>query len=145
MGAKSATLYNKPIMLVEGSQARPPTVKEVLEELDITRDVVHVRDAEQALERLKGEPPLEPSVILLDTVTNGDGGLEALRAVKSDPVLRTIPVIVLASSGDARVVNESFALGAAGFVIKSTYRDEFVEVVRAIHEYWTLSKVPDHH
>lgn len=138
-------LYSKPIMLVEGLEATPPTVKEALEELGITRDVVHVHDAQQALGCLQGEPPLEPSVIFLDTVTNGNGGLEVLRAVKGDPMLRAIPVIVLASSADARVVNESFAIGAAGFITKSTCPDEFVEAVRAIHEYWMLSEIPDHH
>lgn len=138
-------LYSKPIMLVEGPQATTPTVQEALNELGMTQDVVHVHDAEQALDRLQGDQPLEPSVIFLDTVTNGDKGLEVLRAVKGDRALKAIPVIVLASSGDARVVNDSFALGAAGYVIKSMRRGEFIEAVRAIREYWTLSEVPDHH
>jgi CheY-like chemotaxis protein len=141
-GSEEQMLYTKPILLIEGAQATSPTIKEALDELGMTSNVVHVHDVERALERLSSRQHVEPAVIFLDGSTHGRDGLELLRTIKSDPRLGTIPVIVLAPSADARIVNESFALGAAGFVVKSLCREEFVEAVRAIHDYWTLSEVP---
>lgn len=135
-------LYGKPILLIEGAQATRPTIEEALDELGMTRNVVHVSDVAQALERLSSPQVLEPAVILLGSSMKGQDDLDLLRAIKSERQLKTIPVIVLAPSADARIVNESFALGAAGFVVKSPCWEEFVETVRTIHEYWTLSEVP---
>lgn len=135
-------MYARPMLLIEGPHARPPTASEALNELGLTGNVVHCHDLGQALERLKGERALEPAVIVLDGLIEAHEGLDVLRAFKSSETLRSVPVVVLAPSGNARVVDESFSLGVAGFVVKSGSRSEFVEAVRAIHEYWTLSEAP---
>ncbi len=135
-------VYSKPILLIEGPQATSPTIREALDELGMTRHVVQVDDIRRALHYLNDAQAMEPGVIFLDSAAGHRDGLEFLRAVKADPILQTIPVIVLAPSAQAQIVNESFALGAAGFVVKSLCRQEFAEAVRAIHEYWTLSEVP---
>lgn len=141
-GAKDKLLCAKPILLIEGPEAASPTVKEAMDELGMARQVVHVPDVEQALERLTAQQALEPAVISLNSLTGERDSLESLRLLKSDPNTKTIPVIVLAPSGDAQIVNESFALGVAGYVITSASRDQVVQAVRAIGEYWTLSEVP---
>jgi DNA-binding NarL/FixJ family response regulator len=135
-------MYDKPVVLIEADQARPPTASEVLHELGLARNVLRFHDAGQALDRFKRERVPDPAVIVLDGLSSGEADLDALRAVKSDETLKSVPVIVLAPSGDPQVVDESFSLGAAGFVVKSASRGEFVEAIRAVHEYWTLSEVP---
>lgn len=135
-------MYGKPILLIEGPGARPPTVSEALGQLGLTANVVHCHSLGQALDRLKSERDLEPAVIVLDGLTEAQDGLDALKAVKSSQTLRSIPVVVPAPSGEEQVVDESFAPGAAGFVVKSGSSSEFAEAVRMIHEYWTLSEVP---
>lgn len=135
-------MYTRPMLLIEGPHARPPTASEALDDLGLTGDVVHCHNLGQALDRLKGERALEPAVIVLDGLTEAQEGLDVLKALKSSEALRSVPVVVLAPSGETQVVDESFSLGVAGFVVKSGSRSEFVEAVRAIHEYWTLSEVP---
>ena len=80
--------------------------------------------------------------IVLDGSHEEVSGLDVLRAVKRDDKLKAIPVITLAPSGDAKTINKSFELGAAGYVVKSDNHEDFVEAVRAVHQYWTLSEVP---
>ena len=141
-GAKGGVMYGKPIVVIEGAQAKPPTAREALDALGLARNMVHFDNADQALGRLRGERAWEPAVIVLDGLPDGPNGLDALKILKSDETLRAIPVIVVTPSGDAQVVDESFARGAAGFVVKPASRSEFIETMRAIHEYWTLSEVP---
>jgi len=133
---------SKPILLVEDGQATAPTVRSAFGELGISRDVVHVSDADEALAYLKENASGEPSIIFLNSSSEQAGSLDLLRVVKRDARLRSIPVIALAPSSDTQVINESFELGAAGYVVKSSDRQEFIEAVRAIYEYWTLSQVP---
>ena len=135
-------MYGKPIVVIEGAQARPPTAREALDALGLACNMVHFDSADQALGRLKGERAWKPAVIVLDSPANGPKEMDVLKTLKSDETLRTIPVIVVTPSGDAQVVDESFAQGAAGFVVKPASRSEFIETMRAIHEYWTLSEVP---
>ena len=133
---------SKPILLVEDGRATAPTVGTVLDELGISYGVVRVSEADEALVSLGETPSGKPSVILVDSSSGQANVLDLVRAVKQDERLNGIPVIVLTPSGDARVVNESFELGAAGYVVKPSDRQEFVEVLRTIHRYWTLSRVP---
>lgn len=135
-------LYSKPILLIEGVSATPPTIREALDELGMTRNVEQVHDVKEALRHLGDPRTQEPAVIFLNGSASDRDDLELLRVVKADPMLKTIPVIVMAASASATIVNETFALGAAGFIVKSGSREQFVEAVRAIREYWTLSEVP---
>ncbi len=132
----------KPIFLVEDSQAERPTVKQALDELGVGDRVVSLPTAVEALEYLYGGTTAKPAVILVDVSRQDADGFEVLRAVKTDEQLKSIPVIVVAPSNDVQIINESFEFGAAGYVVKSPELDEFVEAVRAVHEYWTLSESP---
>ena len=132
----------KPILLIEDDGASGPTVRAALGELGVSHGVVHVTNADEALAFLRTEAPHMPSIIFLDGSQKETNGLDVLKAVKRDEKLRSIPVITLAPSGDASIINESFELGAAGYVVKSQNHKDFVEAVRAVHQYWMLSEVP---
>jgi CheY-like chemotaxis protein len=69
-------------------------------------------------------------------------GLEFLQVVKQDLELRRIPVVVLTSSREEQDRVESFDLGVAGYMLKPVDYQQFVEIVRAIDLYWTLSQLP---
>jgi DNA-binding NarL/FixJ family response regulator len=61
---------------------------------------------------------------------------------KTDEVLTTIPVVILAKSCDESDVFEGFALGAAGYVVKSNDRGRLREQIAVILTYWTMNQVP---
>ncbi|MHC4517163.1 MAG: response regulator [Planctomycetota bacterium] len=132
----------KAVLLIEDERATAPSVRAALGELGVSHAVVHVTDADEALEMLRAESQGLPSVILLDGSQEQTNGLAVIKALKRDERFRSIPVITLAPSGDATVINKSFELGAAGYVVKSPNHEDFVEAVRAVHQYWTLSELP---
>jgi DNA-binding response OmpR family regulator len=70
-------------------------------------------------------------------------GIDFLKVIKQDDELKRIPVIVLTTSKDELDRVNSFDLGVAGYMIKPVDYMQFVEVVRAINMYWTLSELPD--
>ena len=70
-------------------------------------------------------------------------GIEFLRIVKNDENLRKIPVVVLTTSVEEQDKVESFNLGVAGYMVKPMDYGQFVEVVKTIHLYWTLSELAE--
>ena len=69
-------------------------------------------------------------------------GIEFLRVTKSDPQLRRIPVVVLTASQSEADRIASFDLSVAGYMIKPVGFEQFVNVLRTIDLYWTLSETP---
>lgn len=132
----------KPILLVEDRRSQGTTVRQALEVLEAGRRVVHCSTAAEALQYLDDDTVCRPSVILADASRRDADGLEILRKVKADERFATIPVIIVASSSDVRTIDESFCLGVAGYVVRSPELGEFVEAMRAVHEYWMLSESP---
>ncbi|MFN8652039.1 MAG: response regulator [Gemmatimonadales bacterium] len=105
--------------------------------------IAHVApDGESALRYLRREPPFQrarrPGLILLDLNMPKLNGLETLRALKQDPLLRHIPVIVLTVSDAPSDVRAAYAEGAAGYVRKPDDFEAFAGVVRELSDYWTL-------
>jgi CheY-like chemotaxis protein len=127
---------------VEDDKVDVMTVKRSLEELDITNQLVQMNNGEEAYEYLKDEDSKEPCLILLDLNTPRMDGLEFLKVIKYDQKLKKIPVIVLTTSNNHCDIIESFELGAAGYMIKSVNYDRFVDTLRIINSYWTLSESP---
>jgi len=131
-----------PILLVEDDSIDVMTIKRALSELGITNKLVHVTNGEAALEYLRADGNEQPCIILLDLNTPRMDGIEFLGIVKSEDFLRRIPVVVLTTSSNRCDIIESFKLGAAGYVVKSISYDRFVETLKIIDQYWTLSELP---
>ena len=69
-------------------------------------------------------------------------GIEFLGAVKSDEQLKRIPVVVLTTSEEQQDKLSSFGWGIAGYMSKPVDYRQFVEVIRSIDAYWTISEMP---
>ncbi|MCD6389230.1 MAG: response regulator [Desulfobulbaceae bacterium] len=134
---------SKPILLVEDDQVDAMTVKRALKELNITNKLDVVGNGEEALAFLGNSENEKPGIILLDLNMPKMNGIEFLQIAKKDDNLKSIPVVVLTTSKDDQDKVESFNLGVAGYMIKPVDYRKFVEVVRTIDLYWTLSELPD--
>jgi CheY-like chemotaxis protein len=133
---------SKPILLVEDDNVDVMTVKRALRDLKVDSQLVPAGDGEEALAYLRSEGNTKPCVILLDLNMPRMSGIEFLKIVKADEALRKIPVVVLTTSNSERDIVNSFELGAAGYMVKSVDYKKFMEIVRTIDLYWTLSKLP---
>ncbi|HPC58552.1 MAG TPA: response regulator, partial [Kiritimatiellia bacterium] len=76
------------------------------------------------------------AVILLDLKMPKMNGLEVLQAVKGDPSLSVIPVVMLTSSREEADLSRSYASGANAYVVKPVEFDEFLQTVRDLGLFW---------
>ena len=135
-------IHNKPILLVEDDQVDAMTVKRALKELHVTNPLVHVEHGEAALTYLRDAHADKPCIILLDLNMPVMNGIEFLEVAKHDAQLKRIPVVVLTTSEEQQDKVNSFNLGVAGYMAKPVDYRQFVEVMRSIDSYWTLSEMP---
>jgi CheY-like chemotaxis protein len=132
----------KPILLVEDDSIDAMTVKRALKDLKVTNPLIHVVNGEEALEHLRNESNTKPCVILLDLNMPKINGIEFLRIAKEEKELKKIPVVALTTSNEAMDIDSSFEFGVAGYIVKPTDYKKFVDAIRAIDLYWTLSELP---
>jgi len=133
----------KPILLVDDDTIDAMTVKRAFKELRVINPLAHALNGEDALAHLRQEGSEHPCVILLDLNMPKMNGVEFLKIAKDDPSLKKIPVVVLTTSNEERDIIESFKLGVAGYIVKPVDYRKFVEAIRTIDLYWTLSELPD--
>jgi CheY-like chemotaxis protein len=134
---------SKPILLVEDDNIDAMTVERVLKGLKVTNPLVRTNNGEEALDYLRNEGNQKPCLTLLDLNMPKMNGIELLKVVKADEELKNIPVIVLTTSDEQRDIVESFNLSVAGYMLKSTDYKRFVDTIRTINLYWTLSELPN--
>jgi CheY-like chemotaxis protein len=130
------------ILLVEDDVVDVMTVKRALKDINVTNPLIVVGDGEEALEYLRGSKNTKPGIILLDLNMPKMNGIEFLKVAKKEEALRSIPVIVLTTSREEQDKIDSFDLSVAGYMIKPVDYQQFVEVIRTINLYWTLSELP---
>ena len=133
---------NKPILLVEDDQVDTMTVKRALKDIHETNPLVHLENGEEAVHYLRDVEREKPCIILLDLNMPIMNGIEFLQVVKHDDYLRRIPVVVLTTSEEQQDKVNSFNLGVAGYMAKPVDYRQFVEVMRSIDAYWTISEMP---
>ncbi len=133
----------KSILLVEDDRVDAMTVKRALKEIKVTNRLDIVNNGEEALTFLKNSENKKPGIILLDLNMPRMNGIEFLKIAKKDERLKKIPVIVLTTSKEDQDKVDSFNLGVSGYMIKPVDYRKFVEVVKTIDLYWTLSELPD--
>jgi CheY-like chemotaxis protein len=77
-----------------------------------------------------------PDLILLDLNMPLKDGRDSLAEIKTDPQLRRIPVVVLTVSEAEEDILRTYNLGGAGFIIKPSSFQGWVEVVKCLSQYW---------
>lgn len=127
------------ILVVEDSDEDFETVLDAARGAAVQRPIVRALSGGQAL-RLLGGPARGretlPALLLLDLNTAGDDGREALRDIRQDPSLRTLPLVVLSASANPRDLDHCYSLGANAYHVKPVDHAAHLLVLRQIFAYW---------
>ena len=130
---------NDLILLAEDDTLDQKAVQRAFRDLRIANPLKIVSNGEEALTYLRLPSASLPSLILLDLNMPRMNGLELLKIMKEDAVLKKIPVIVLTTSCEDRDRRKSFELNAAGYMLKPIEYKDFIEIIRTVYNYWRAS------
>jgi CheY-like chemotaxis protein len=114
----------------------------------VINDVVVVRDGADALDYLYRRNGFarraagNPALVLLDLKMPKVDGLDVLRQVKTDPQLRTIPIVILTSSREEQDLVTTYNLGVNAYVVKPVEFTEFIDAVKLLGGFWAVLNEP---
>ncbi|MFC0185724.1 Response regulator receiver domain-containing protein [Pseudarcicella hirudinis] len=126
--------------------------KEALEENFLLNELHFVEDGQQLMDYLRKQGRFadasinapRPGLILLDLNMPKKDGRECLKEIKSDPDLRSIPIIILTTSKAEEDIIKTYDLGVNCFVTKPVTFTELISVTRSIGQYWfEIVKLPN--
>ena len=131
------------ILLVEDDEVDVMNVRRAFDKNRILNPLFVAPDGIEGLALLRndGMPP-NRRIVLLDLNMPRMNGIEFLRELRADPVLRPTPVIVLTTSNDERDRIEAYNLNVAGYLLKPVTFVNFVELMAALNKYWSLVELP---
>ncbi|MES2991491.1 MAG: response regulator [Pseudomonadota bacterium] len=138
----------RPILLVEDSPKDLELSLAALARCKLANPIEVARDGAEALEYLRSVGPWrgrdsgDPAVVLLDLKLPKVDGLEVLEKVKSDPLLRHIPIVMLTSSREERDLVLSYQLGVNSFVVKPVDFSAFLQAIQDLGMFWGVLNEP---
>ncbi len=143
---------NVEILFVEDSEDDAILTIRALTKSGFTNKLLHVKDGAEALNFMYGlgiyalrDVKVNPKLILLDLKMPKVSGMQVLEKVKSDPSLRSIPVVILTSSKEDPDVAKCYALGANSYIVKPVDSDSFFRAIKEIGLYWMILSQPAAH
>ncbi len=131
------------ILLVEDDPEDQKLTRRALRTSKLRNDLFIVGDGEQALDFLHHRAEFEapaasprPDLILLDLNMPKIDGRAVLEHIKSEPDLRSIPVVVLTTSSQEEDILRSYELGVNSYITKPVSMDGFVKAIVDLEHYW---------
>ena len=128
------------ILLVEDNPGDVRLTKEALKEGKVYSNLHTVKDGVEAMEFLRKQGKYKdvprPDIILLDLNLPRKDGREVLEEIKSDDLLKRIPVVVLTTSKAEEDVLRTYNLHANCYVTKPVDLEKFMVVVKSIDVFW---------
>lgn len=138
----------KRILLAEDNERDVELTLAALDEHNLANEVVVARDGAEALDYLYGRGKFSghanglPVVVLLDLKMPKVDGLEVLRLMREDPIIRRVPVVMVTSSREEQDLVRSYELGVNAYVVKPVDFQKFVESVKQIGMFWAIINEP---
>lgn len=133
------------ILLAEDNPADQEITRRTLSRLRVRNELNIVADGVELMEYLRGEGKhkgkdinCRPDILLLDINMPRLNGKDALKIIKSDPDLKTIPVVMLTTSGYERDIEESYQLGANAYITKPADVKQFIDVLEKLKNFWLM-------
>lgn len=136
------------ILLAEDNPRDIELTMAAMEENRLANQIVVVRDGAETLDYLlrrgayADRDNVQPCVLLLDLKMPKVDGLEVLRQMKADPVLRRIPVVMLTSSREEQDLVKSYGLGVNAYVVKPVDFTQFVDSIKQLGFFWAVINEP---
>ncbi len=133
----------KSILLVEDNPNDIELALGALAMETYAEDIIVAKDGQHALDFLYKSGPHaaresgNPILIMLDLKLPRVDGLEVLRRVKTDPVLKHIPVVMFTGSGEESDLHTSYGLGVNAYVVKPVDFSEYAFALKMIGRFWT--------
>lgn len=128
------------ILFIEDDAIEVMKFNRVINALGLSHQIAEANNGEEALELLKEHENL-PHIIILDLNMPKLNGLEFLRMLKNDCVLKYIPTIILTTSSNFKDVKEGYKIGIAGYILKPLKYEDYVFKVQKLLEYWSINEL----
>ena len=132
------------ILLAEDNPKDVELTLEALSEHNLANHVVVAKDGVEAMEYLRYEGkfklrrPGNPAVVLLDIKMPRMDGIEVLQAIRNDPALKMLPVVMLTSSREEPDLKRSYEMGANVYVVKPVDFQDFIVAVKQVGVFWAV-------
>ncbi|HEX5220854.1 MAG TPA: response regulator [Verrucomicrobiae bacterium] len=138
----------RPILLVEDNLQDIELTIAALKHNNVANEVIIARHGGEALDYLyrrggfKDRPPVMPVVVFLDLKMPKVDGLEVLRTVKGDSVMKMLPIVMLTSSREEADLVKTYESGVNAYVVKPVGFEQFSEAIRQLGIFWALLNEP---
>jgi CheY-like chemotaxis protein len=143
--------HENTILLAEDDPLDARLIRRALVKARCANPVQSVSDGEQAIAYLSGTPPFDdrqryplPTLMLLDLKMPRKNGFDVLHWIRSQPLLKRLPVVVLTSSSVPQDVNKAYEAGANSYLVKPVDSVALVDMLKTVELYWIVTNTrPD--
>ena len=142
----------KTILLVEDNPRDAELTLEALKENNFANEIIWVKDGEEAMEyltysgRYVDRKLSMPMVVLLDLKMPKMDGIEMLSAIRKNPQLKHLPVVMLTTSRQEEDLVRSYDSGVNAYVVKPVDLIEFIDAIKELGMFWVvINEAPRKH
>ena len=100
----------------------------IIAELDQQLSIYTLNDGDKVLHALENPPPA-PSVLFLDLNMPGKDGFEVLQEIREGKGRRDLPVVIMSTSDDERIISRCYNMGASFYITKA---NDYIELKKSI-------------
>lgn len=138
-------MNSKRILLIEDDDAHAKLMTIAFNKHCNNCEIIHIKDGLEAVSWLEkailGDWNNLPRLILLDLNIPGINGLEVLKKIKKDKILRLLPVVILTTSSSNNDIKTCYEEKANSYLIKPIVFNEYSVLMGKIKEYWLDSSM----
>lgn len=128
------------ILLIEDDMIEVMKFKRVLKSLQLDHKIIEATNGEAALDYLNKKESL-PDIILLDLNMPKMNGLEFLKILKSDDILKFLPTIIVSTSSNHKDLLEAYKIGIAGYITKPLKYEDYTDKINKLISYWSVNEL----
>lgn len=144
----SKPIHTKPlhILLVEDDDGDAKAVRRAFSKAKIANTIIRAEDGIEALEMLRGEngheKPDMPLILLVDLNMPRMGGIELVKELRADPLLKRTIVFILTTSKSDEDKESAYEHHVTGYIVKETAGRDFLNLVDMVDRYWRIVELP---